>query len=262
MTRATSASLKAAPKKASTKTVKPVESEAPESAAFDPMLDNSDSVESRIYQTIFDGVLNQRLKPGTKLPEASLSELFKTSRFAVRKVLERLAHDHVVELQPNRGARIVMPSPEEAQHVLDTRRALESAIVALATQRATKSELAELRRALGKDHTAMHTVDQVTWARMASSFHHRVARMAHSPILEQYLSEILSRFSLIVALYELPDNPSCEHDEHERIVDCMERGDVAGAVRWMEVHLRDLESSLMEKRNPPDTSLASLLGLG
>lgn len=223
---------------------------------------SGDDVEGRIYRAIFDSVVNQRLKPGAKLPEASLCELFGTSRFVVRKVLERLAHDHVVELQPNRGARIVMPSPEEAQHVLEARRALEAAIVTLATQRATKRELAEFRRELGKDHAAMHAGDQVAWARVASSFHHRLARLARSPILEQYLGEILSRFSLIVALYELPDNPSCEHDEHERIVDCMERGDAAGAAHEMELHLRDLESSFMDKREQPDTSLASLLGLG
>ncbi len=232
---------------------------APTAAA---VLDMSDDVEDRMYRTIFDSVLNQRLKPGTKLPEASLCDLFSTTRFVVRKVLQQLANDHVVDLQPNRGARIIMPSPEEAQQVFETRRALESAIVGLATQRATKEDLADLRRQLGKEHSAMHKVDQVTWARMASSFHHRVARLARSPILERYLGEILSRFSLIVALYELPDNPSCEHDEHERIVDCMERGDAAGAVRWMELHLRDLESNIVVKRNPPEASLANLLGLG
>lgn len=251
-----SAALQAPPKR-------PAASKEPKPAKAATAVDNKDGdVEGRMYQAIFDSVVNQRLKPGAKLPEASLCELFGTSRFVVRKVLEKLAHDHVVELQPNRGARIVMPSPEEAQHVLEARRALEAAIVALATQRASKRELADFRRELGKDHSAMHAADQVAWARVASSFHHRLARMAKSPILEQYLGEVLSRFSLIVALYELPDNPTCEHDEHERIVDCMERGDVAGAVREMELHLRDLESGLMAKRDQPDTSLASLLGLG
>ena len=243
------------------KTQAPRRSRAKAAATVSPAPEATGDVESRLYQTIFDSVLSQRLKPGTKLPEASLCELFGTSRSVVRKVLQQLAHDHVVELQPNRGARIAMPSPEEAQQVFETRRALESAIVALATQRATKRDLADLRRQLGKEHSAMHTADQVTWARLASSFHHRLARLAHSPILERYLGEILSRFSLIVALYEPPDNPSCEHDEHERIVDCMERGDAAGAVRWMEMHLRDLESNIVVKRNPPDSRLANLLGL-
>ncbi len=257
MTRANTALLKAAPKRASKAMAAPAAAEA-----VVDKIEKADDVESRLYQSIFDSVLNKRLKPGTKLPETSLCELFNTSRFAVRKVLERLAQDHVVDLQPNRGARIAMPSLEEAQQVLEARRALETAIVALATQRATKRDLADLRRALGQDHSAMHAVDQVTWARMASSFHHRIAQIARSPILERYLSEILSRFSLIVALYELPDNPSCEHDEHERIVACMERGDAAGAMHEMELHLRDLESNIVAKREPPDRSLANLLGLG
>ena len=254
MTRATSAPLKV-PGKARASKAPPAPAEAV------PAPDATDDVETRMYRTVFDSVLNQRLKPGTKLPEASLCELFGTSRSVVRKVLQQLAHDHVVELQPNRGARIAMPSPEEAQQVFEARRALESAIVALATQRATRRDLADLRRQLGKEHSAMHTADPVTWARMASSFHHRLARLARSPILEGYLGEILSRFSLIVALYEPPDDPSCEHNEHERIVDCMERGDAAGAARWMELHLRDLESNIVVKRNPPDSSLATLLGL-
>lgn len=247
---------------ATLKKPKPIKATAPAAASTPVTDDQADDVEVRMYRAIYDSVVNQRLKPGAKLPEASLCELFGTSRFVVRKVLERLAHDHVVELQPNRGARVVLPSPEEAQHVLEARRGLEAAIVTLATQRATKRELADFRRELGKDHSAMHSGDQVTWARVATSFHHRLARLARSPILEQYLSETLSRFSLIVALYELPDNPTCEHEEHERIVDCMERGDAAGAAHEMELHLRDLESGLLNKRDQPDTSLASLLGLG
>ena len=59
-----------------------------------------------IYNTIFESVMSQRLKPGTKLPELSLCELFKVSRATVRKVLQRLAHDHIVELRPNRGASV------------------------------------------------------------------------------------------------------------------------------------------------------------
>ena len=34
------------------------------------------SVESRIYRTVFDSIMDQRLTPGTKLPEATLCELF------------------------------------------------------------------------------------------------------------------------------------------------------------------------------------------
>ena len=83
----------------------------------------------RIYRAVFDSVMSQRLTPGTKLPEASLCELFGVSRSVVRKVLQRLAHDHIVQLRPNRGAIVAVPTPEETRQIFEARRALEAAIV-------------------------------------------------------------------------------------------------------------------------------------
>lgn len=228
-----------------------------------PIEDEEDAgdVETRIYRAVFDSVMNQRLTPGTKLPEASLCELFGVNRSVVRKVLQRLAHDHIVQLRPNRGAIIAVPSPEEMRQIFEARRGLEAIIVRLATQNATARDLSELRKQLKQEHDAMHRFDQPAWARLASSFHLRIAALARNPILERYLVEMVSRCSLIVALYEPPGNASCEHDEHERIVDCIARGDADGASRLMDEHLRELERNVSLQRAAPERTLAHLLGM-
>ena len=177
-----------------------------------PADEDAGAVEQRIYRAVFDSVMNQRLTPGTKLPEASLCELFGVSRSVVRRVLQRLAHDHIVQLRPNRGAIIAVPSPEETRQIFEARRGLETLIARLATQNATARDLAALRQQLQQEHEAMHRFDQPAWARLASSFHLRLAALARNPILERYLVELVSRCSLIVALYEPPGNASCEHD--------------------------------------------------
>ncbi|MGY4828288.1 GntR family transcriptional regulator [Sphaerotilaceae bacterium SBD11-9] len=218
-------------------------------------------IEQRIYQSVFEGVLTQRLTPGTKLPEAALCELFAVSRSVVRKVLQRLAHDHIVELRPNRGAVIAAPSPEETRQIFEARRALEGALLELAVRNATKADLAALRRQLADEHEAMHRFDQPSWARLASSFHLRVAALARNPILERYLAELISRCSLIVALYEPPGNAHCEHDEHAQIVDHIEKGDTRRALHAMDAHLRALERHISLERTPPIKSLARMLGL-
>jgi DNA-binding GntR family transcriptional regulator len=220
-----------------------------------------DDVETRIYRAVFDSVMNQRLTPGTKLPEAALCQLFGVSRSVVRRVLQRLAHDHIVQLRPNRGAIVAVPTPEEMRQIFEARRALEAAIVTLATEHATSADLADLRGQLQHEHEAMHRYEQPAWARLASTFHLRLAALARNPILERYLVEIISRCSLIVALHEPPGNAACEHDEHERIVDCIERGDAGGAVRLMDEHLRVLERHISLQRDSPERSLAHLLGL-
>ena len=234
---------------------------SPAGAVTVPPLTHGSEVEVRIYQSVFEGVMTQRLAPGTKLPEAALCELFGVSRSVVRKVLQTLAHDRIVELRPNRGAVIAAPSPEETRQIFEARRALETTLVELAVRNATKADLAALRRQLADEHAAMHGFDQPAWARLASSFHLRIAALARNPILERYVTELISRCSLIVALYEPPGNASCEHDEHAAIVDHIERGDVKAAVRVMDEHLRVLERHISLERTPPTKSLARMLGL-
>ncbi len=222
----------------------------------------SADAETSIYGAVFDSVMNQRLTPGTKLPETQLYDLFGVSRAVVRRVLQRLAHDHIVELRPNRGAMVAIPTPEETRQIFEARRALEAALVRLATRNATPADFEDLRKQLQDEHEAMHRFDQPSWARLASAFHLRLAALARNAILEAYLKEIVSRCSLIVALYQPWGNASCEHDEHARIVACMEAGDAEGAISLMQAHLVDLERNICLKREVNEPSLKQRLGLG
>jgi DNA-binding GntR family transcriptional regulator len=62
------------------------------------------AVDERIYRAVVSAVMSHRLPPGTRLGEQDFCELYKVSRTTVRKALQRLAHDHIIELRPNRGA--------------------------------------------------------------------------------------------------------------------------------------------------------------
>jgi DNA-binding GntR family transcriptional regulator len=230
--------------------------------------------EQRLYRALFDSVMAQRLTPGTKLPEVALGDLFGVSRAVVRKVLQRLAHDHIVQLRPNRGAIVAVPTAQDIQQIFEARRALESAIVRLVTARATAADLATLRRQLQLEQDALRAstaqvtdgaipaaTDQPAWVRLASAFHLRLAELAHNPLLQRYLVETVSRCSLVVALHEAPGHSACEHDEHQRIVDCIANGDADGAARLMDEHLHELQQHLALADPPVQPGLAQMLGL-
>lgn len=223
---------------------------------------SADSTDQRLYRAVFDSVMSRRLPPGTKLPEAALCELFGVGRTVVRRVLQALAHDRIVELRPNRGAIVAMPTPEETREVFEARRGIEAAIVRLATERATPADLGVLRAQLESEHGALHSADQPAWARLASTFHLTLARLSGNAILERYLTEILSRCSLIVALYEPPGNADCEHAEHTDVVDCIARGDAEAAIEKMDTHLRTLERNICLRPQDDAGSLRHMLGLG
>ena len=60
--------------------------------------------EELIYTELYDAVCERQLLPDTKLGEAMLAEHYGVSRTIIRQVLQRLAGDRLVKLEPNRGA--------------------------------------------------------------------------------------------------------------------------------------------------------------
>ena len=75
------------------------------------------STEESIYTDLFDSILERRLPPTTKLGENLLAEHYGVSRTIVRQVLVRLAHDRLIDLEPNRGAFVASLTLEQAKQL-------------------------------------------------------------------------------------------------------------------------------------------------
>ena len=54
----------------------------------------------QIYPRLFDAILEQRLPPGSLLPEQALGHAFGVSRTVIRRVLGRLSAQQVVVQRP------------------------------------------------------------------------------------------------------------------------------------------------------------------
>ena len=63
-----------------------------------------------IYRAVSDAIVEQRLKPGARLREDALAEVFGISRTGIRKILQRLALEQLVTLTPRRGASVTRPT--------------------------------------------------------------------------------------------------------------------------------------------------------
>lgn len=218
-------------------------------------------VDQKIYDAVLKAVMSQRLPPGTKLTEGSLCDLFAVSRTIVRKAIQRLAHDHILELRPNRGAIIAQPTPQETREIFAARRAIEAAIVPLAAENATRAQIARLRQIVREEHTSFHSGDHAKWIRLGGEFHILLSETAGNPVLTRFLRELVSRCSLIIALYQAPGKTACQNDEHEQLIDAIAAGDVAHAVRMMNQHLLDIERALRLSGDEHDVNLAEILDI-
>eukprot|EP01034_Spumella_vulgaris_P010859 gene10859-13788_t len=64
----------------------------------------------KAYERIWGAIMDHSLPPGTRLIEDKLCEIFGIGRTRIRQVLQRLAHEQVVTLMPNRGAIVSQPT--------------------------------------------------------------------------------------------------------------------------------------------------------
>ena len=79
----------------------------------------------RVYQGVYEAISKRTLRPGMKLGESSLAELFNVSRTSVRAALKQLEADGLVTTEPNKGASVSLPSDEEIRSLFETRRLIE-----------------------------------------------------------------------------------------------------------------------------------------
>lgn len=202
------------------------------------------SADQRIHQELFAAIVDHRVPPGTSLPEDTLAGAFGVSRTVVRKALLRLAHEKLVEQRPNRGAAVARPSVEEARQVFEARRVVEAAIVGATVERARDADLAALRERLAEEQAAERSGDRRTRLRLSGDFHRHLAALAGNRVLAEFLGELISRTSLILALYETPGGIPCSHGEHAAVLEAVARRDAAAAAARMAEHLGRVERHL------------------
>lgn len=202
--------------------------------------------DDHIYDQMLDAILEQRLSPGTKLSEDVLGEIFGVSRTVIRKILQRLAHEKVVKILPNRGAYVSEPTPEEARDVLDARKVVEAGIMRRVIKNRTAADIKLLQSMLKEEAVSIEKGEHSKWVALSGDFHLALAKIAGNHSLADYLRELVSRTSLIHVQYQSNKmgNQSCSCDEHGDIIEAIITRDEDKAVQLMINHLQACEEQL------------------
>ncbi|KGT92401.1 GntR family transcriptional regulator [Erwinia typographi] len=207
----------------------------------------------RIVEALSIAIAQHRLKPGMRLVEAQIVEVLDANRNHVQSALQRLALQHIVSIEPNRGAMVAQPEAREAREIFTARRAIESAIIACITPESMAAQLADLEAQQQSEQKAIALNDRREVVRELSQFHLLLAKISGNKVLSEILANLMVRSSLIVALYQRNDIPACQCEEHGAIVAALKAGELARAQDIMIAHLNELEQQLDLNDSSPDT---------
>ncbi|WP_198142001.1 FadR/GntR family transcriptional regulator [Leucobacter komagatae] len=213
-------------------------------------------------------VLTEGLQPGDRLPtEPALTARYDVSRQVVREATRILEQRGVVAIRAGRGMTVANISvdgvhdiyklflrfrPENFTELIEARSVLDPNIAALAAERRTENELAQMRetieasRSLPKDAFAEHLALDLKFHKIVTNACRNMFLIALANPVNESLRDAYAE--PIAYLSSLPQTQL----EHEAILRSLEKQDPEGARQATLKHLRRVRSET-EKLIPTDS---------
>lgn len=207
--------------------------------------------EATIHRVLSDALLSARIAPGSPLREVALAEVFGVSRERMRKVLQRLGAERLLDLIPNRGAFAGAPTLDQAREVYEARRILEGGIVGHLAQTLDEPTSRALSEHLAQEQAAVAAGDRAASIRLSGEFHLQLAAATGNALVQRELQHLVSRTSMLVALFEPARSMRCACEEHAGILSALQAGDSSRAMKEMQQHLALIETRLRPAGEPP-----------
>jgi DNA-binding GntR family transcriptional regulator len=195
-----------------------------------------------VYEALVELVIAGRLTPGQHLVETELARQLGVSRQPVREALHRLEAEGWVDLRPNQGAFVHVPTGQEVDQLLDVRELLEVETARLAARAVTPDQVARLRSICRDGEAAVASGDTERFVSLNNIFHAALAEIAGNAVLAE-LSAIVSRRS---RWYYRLVAPMREHEsciEHLDMADAIEAGDGDQAAKVARSHVERTRSA-------------------
>ena len=215
-----------------------------------------EEVFSQIHELIKEG----RFKARDQLPsERELAETFKVSRTSVREALRALESQGLIVSRTGTGnfvadlpveslvgplARLLIDEKKALADVFEMRKLIEPHIAALAAERATRNDIAQLKRIVAKQSAAVRRGG--TGVEADAELHFTIGRATRNQALQKLVSglmEMLSR-SREESL-QTDERRESSIDAHRRIIAAIEKHDKARARSEMLRHIEQVEENVL-----------------
>jgi len=213
---------------------------------------------SRIYSDLRSELVTMRRRPGEVISESEIALSYGVSRTPVREAILKLSDEGLLDVFPQSGifvSRIPLAALPEA---IIIRKALEETTARLAAERATTSQVLQLRSIVARQREADEAGDRAAFHRADELFHATIADVARHPGIwtlilhvkvhvdryRQLTLPVTGRMTQVIA-------------EHEPILAAIEARDPQRAGIAMERHLDRLLRDISETQHTNPEFFAS-----
>jgi DNA-binding GntR family transcriptional regulator len=188
-----------------------------------------------------DMIVDGRLKPDERIPERVLCEILEISRTPLREALKVLAAEGLVELLPNRGARVRRLTEAEVRSLFEVMAALEHLAGELAAARVSDADLAEIEALHFRMYQHYMRQELAEYFALNQAIHERIVAAAGNDVLRATYLSLAGRIrrARYAANVRNRERWAEAMREHESLLDALRRRDGAALGRQLADHLRN-----------------------
>lgn len=200
-------------------------------------------------------ILSGDLRPGQRLRAAELAQELGISRTPIREALLILEGEGLVDASPNKGATVKNYSAADIDDLYKLRAALEGYAARLATEKASASDIEELRRICARQSSLSVDQDTSKLIKENAHFHDTILRIAGSDRLRSMMTMV--HLPYVYRSYFWRSSAQKENSDHyhKEITKAVEVHDPERAEFLMKAHLLASRDYLVPQLAPiPDKS--------
>lgn len=194
-----------------------------------------DEVAERLRELILSG----ELEPKERINEIELCERFGISRTPLREAIKILATEGLLELLPNRGARVGSVSQHEIEEMVEVVAGLEATAAELACRTITDAEVDAIDAKTIVMVKAYQRSDDASYFNLNREIHEALMQAARNATLSGIYGNLSSRIQRMrYTAHKTPEQWKRAVDEHIRMVDLLRARDGEALGRLVRDHIR------------------------
>lgn len=206
------------------------------------------SLHGEVLARLRDYIVEGNLDEGERVPERALCTMLGISRTPLREALKVLASEGLLDLLPNRGARVRALTPRDLTELFDVMGGLESLAGRLACEHVTDDELLAIERLHHEMYSFYLRRDLHGYFRVNQLIHEKIVEAARNAMLAATYASFAGRlrrerFSANLATDR--DRWTEAMREHEAILDALRRRSGEELSNILFQHLRNKRRALM-----------------
>lgn len=216
------------------------------------------TLHSEIVDHLRELIVSGELAPGQKIPEKALCERFDISRTPLREALKALAAEGMIELLPQRGARVVTITDEELQELFPIIASIEALAGELACEKITDAQL----EAIGQMHDEMieayKAERSMEYSRLNRAIHFAIFEAAdNASLLALYRNLELRIRNIRHTVRQAPRDWKDAVSDHEKILQALRARDASRLAKVMRQHVLNTARTVRHSIDELSTSEAS-----